>query len=379
MTLNGNRNEIVNCRAKTQSLPAIVTNPRYVLITGGSGFIGSNLAAAMLAAGKSVEIFDNLSRPGVESNLRWLHEQFPERLKVTVADVRDPNALRTSVSRAEQVFHFAAQVSVTRSIEQPFEDFEINAGGTMNLLEAMRSLRNPPPLVFASTKKVYGQLEGISLRENKTRYEPTEHSLRVKGIDEKQSLEFHSPYGCSKGAADQYILDSVRTFDLPAVVFRMSCIYGPRQYGTEDQGWVAHFLIRANKGERITLYGDGKQVRDILFIDDLVRAFVAAQANMPRIRGQVFNIGGGAAHSVSLLELIDRIHEMSGERPRVDFGEWRLGDQRYYVSNTNKFRDITGWHPKVGVREGLRQLQDWLREQAAPIRVIPVPRIEAVQ
>jgi CDP-paratose 2-epimerase len=215
--------------------------------------------------------------------------------------------------------------------------------------------------VLTSTNKVYGALPDVQLHVSGQRYEPSDAHIRENGISEARPLDFHSPYGCSKGTADQYVIDYARTFGLPAVVFRMSCIYGPHQRGNEDQGWVAHFLIRALQGEPITLYGDGMQVRDILFIDDLVDAFLLAQAKMRGISGQAFNIGGGAASTISLIELLDLIEAMQGARPEVRYGTWRPGDQRYYVSDTSKMRRMTGWSPRVGVEEGVARLDDWLR------------------
>jgi CDP-paratose 2-epimerase len=211
-------------------------------------------------------------------------------------------------------------------------------------------------------------LPDVKLRVNGDRYEPEDNALRASGIGEERPLDFHSPYGCSKGAADQYVIDYARTFGLPAVVFRMSCIYGPHQFGNEDQGWVAHFLIRALQGEPITLYGDGMQVRDILFVDDLVDAFLLAQAKMPKVTGQAFNIGGGPQNTMSLLQLLDLIERYSGERPRTRFGAWRPGDQRYYVSDVRKMAQATGWKPRVGVEEGVRRLYEWLRENAVKRR-----------
>jgi CDP-paratose 2-epimerase len=336
---------------------------RPVLITGGAGFIGTNLAHCLLNSGQPVLVYDNLSRPGVERNLRRLRETHGERVQVEVADIRDPFALYRAVGRASQVFHFAAQVAVTTSLSQPIDDFEVNARGTLNLLEAIRCCETPPPVVFTSTNKVYGGLDDVPLRLRGDRYEPADFTLRATGIGEERPLDFHSPYGCSKGAADQYVLDYARTFDLPAVVFRMSCIYGPHQFGTEDQGWVAHFLIRAIQGEPITLYGDGMQVRDVLFVEDLVDAFLLAQANMESIAGQAFNIGGGPGNTTSLLELLELIHELHGEKPDVEFGAWRPGDQRYYVSNVEKFRRATGWAPRVDLRTGIGKLHEWLLDE----------------
>jgi CDP-paratose 2-epimerase len=335
---------------------------RPVLITGGSGFIGTNLAHRLLTSGQTVLLFDNLARPGVEQNLRWLRDTHGKKVDVEIADVRDPVALRRAVERAAQVFHFAAQVAVTTSLSDPVEDFEVNARGTLNLLEALRAQPTPPPLVFTSTNKVYGALEDVGLRRRNQRYEPTDPSLRRTGVSESRPLDFHSPYGCSKGAADQYVLDYARTYGIPAIVFRMSCIYGAHQFGTEDQGWVAHFLIRAMEGRPIMLYGDGRQVRDILCVDDLVDAFLLAQQHMTTESGQAFNIGGGPGNTVSLLELIELIGELLGHKPHLEFDTWRPGDQRYYVSDTAKFQRTTGWRPRVSVQEGLDRLIRWLAE-----------------
>jgi CDP-paratose 2-epimerase len=335
---------------------------RPVLITGGSGFIGTNLANRILQSGRSVIIYDNLSRPGVEENLIWLRRQHGERLQVEIADVRNSAALHKAVGRASQAFHFAAQVAVTASLLNPAHDFNVNAIGTLNLLEALRAAKNPPSLVYTSTNKVYGALPDIELKGMKTRYEPVDPLVRQAGINENRPLDFHSPYGCSKGSADQYVLDYARTFSLPAVVFRMSCIYGPHQFGNEDQGWVAHFLIQALKGEPISIYGDGKQVRDVLFVEDLVDAFLIAQEKINCLSGQAFNIGGGPGNTLSLIELIDYIANLGG-KPEALFGPWRVGDQRYYVSDTGKFRKETGWIPQRTVAQGLQQLYGWLRDQ----------------
>ncbi len=335
---------------------------RPILITGGSGFLGCNLAHRLCSAGQPVLLYDNLSRASVEQNASWLRERHGNLVQVQVADVRDANALAHAVQRVSGVFHFAAQVAVTSSLASPIYDFDVNARGTLNLLEALRTLRNPPPVIFTSTNKVYGALGEVDLRLRGHRYEPSDETIRAAGIGENQPLDFYSPYGCSKGAADQYIVDYARTFGLPAVVFRMSCIYGPHQFGTEDQGWVAHFLIRAMEDRPITLYGDGKQVRDVLFVDDLVDAFLLARENMRTLSGQVFNIGGGPQNTTSLLELLNRIAELRTKRPRVNWDAWRPGDQRYYVSDVSKFQTATGWLPKVGMLEGVARLHDWLQE-----------------
>jgi CDP-paratose 2-epimerase len=349
--------------AKPAPLPSRKERP--VLITGGAGFVGTNLAHRLLRYGRLVVLFDNLSRPGVERNLRWLRETHGERARIEVADVRDAPALRHVAAGAEAVYHFAAQVAVTTSLARPADDFEVNARGTLNLLEALRTVDDPPPLVFTSTNKVYGDLADVTLRVAGRRYEPEDRGLRARGIGEDRPLDFHSPYGCSKGAADQYVLDYARTFGLRTVVLRMSCIYGPHQCGTEDQGWIAHFLLRALAGEPITLYGDGMQVRDALFVEDLVDALLAAQETIrtaaPGGRAEAFNIGGGPANAISLLELVDLIGEVHGAKPRVRSGAWRPGDQRYYVSDTRRFAAATGWAPRVGVREGVGKLYGWLK------------------
>src|SRR4051812_42101114 len=289
-----------------------------VLITGGAGFIGTNLADRLLTDGRRVVIFDNLSRKGVDRHVRWLLDRHPGRVDVEIGDVRDARMVRRAARAAGAVFHFAAQVAVTTSLTDPCEDFEVNARGTLNVLEALRARPDPPPLVFTSTNKVYGDLEDLTLVAQPTRYAPADPVVRRRGVGEARGLSFHSPYGCSKGTADQYVLDYARTFKLPFAVFRMSCIYGPHQCGTEDQGWVAHFLIHAIEEKPLTIYGDGKQVRDLLFVEDLVRAFLAAERHMPTIAGRAFNMGGGPGQTTSLLELLEHLEHLNGERPEVE-------------------------------------------------------------
>ena len=335
---------------------------RPVLITGGAGFVATNVAHRILSAGRPVILFDNLSRAGVEQNLQWLQDTHGRNVKVQLGDVRDGDALHEVVREAGQVYHFAAQVAVTTSLVDPFLDFEVNARGTLNLLEAVRACDDPPSVLFTSTNKVYGDLEDIGLEKSATRYEPADPALRRDGVSEGRCLEFHSPYGCSKGVAEQYVLDYSRTFGLRTVVFRMSCIYGPHQFGTEDQGWVAHFLIAAIKGQPLTLYGDGLQVRDILFVEDLAEAMLLAQAQIDGLAGEAFNIGGGPANTTSLVELLDLMGELMGERPLAHVEPWRPADQRYYVSDTRKFQRATGWRPRTSVREGVSRLHAWLLE-----------------
>ena len=334
---------------------------RPVLITGGAGFVATNVAHRVLSTtDRPVILFDNLSRPGVEQNAAWLRRTHGKRVTLQLGDVRDREAVEKVVRQAGQVYHFAAQVAVTTSLVDPFLDFEVNARGTLNLLEAVRACDDAPSVLFTSTNKVYGDLEDIGLRKSATRYEPAAPALRREGISEARCLEFHSPYGCSKGVAEQYVLDYARTFALRTVVFRMSCIYGPHQFGTEDQGWVAHFLIAAMNGVPLTIYGDGLQVRDILFVEDLAEAMLLAQSNIDRLSGEAFNIGGGPANTTSLVELLDQIGELRGERPLANIEAWRPADQRYYVSNTRKFEQATGWRPRTSVREGVERLHEWL-------------------
>jgi CDP-paratose 2-epimerase len=348
------------------------------LITGGAGFIGTNLADRLLSQGAPVLVFDNLSRAGVERNLAWLRGRHPERLQVEIADVCDPAAVRRAVDRADRIFHLAAQVAVTTSLLDPVRDFEINARGTLNVLEAARARPQPPPVLLTSTNKVYGALPDVELERRDRRYVPADPHLADSGLDERRPLDFHSPYGCSKGAADQYVLDYARCFGIPAVVFRMSCIYGPHQCGTEDQGWVAHFLMRAREQGTITIYGDGCQVRDVLFVEDLVDALLLAMRGIHRLAGQAFNIGGGPANAVSLLELLEAMTARLGLSVRTEHADWRSGDQRYYVTDSGKFGSATGWSPAITVDEGLGRLHDWLTAAAGaqakdPARA-PAPR-----
>jgi CDP-paratose 2-epimerase len=337
----------------------VPASQRPVLVTGGAGFVATNVAHRILSGGRPVIIFDNLSRAGVERNLDWLCRQHGPLVQVQIGDIRDRAAIGRAVRQVSEIYHFAAQVAVTTSLDDPFLDFDVNARGTLNLLEAVRACDEPPSLLFTSTNKVYGCLSDVPLRAAETRYEPQNDGIRRYGISELRSLEFHSPYGCSKGVAEQYVLDYARTFGLRTVVFRMSCIYGPHQCGTEDQGWVAHFLLSALNRERLCIYGDGLQVRDILYVDDLVDAMLLAQANVDRLHGRAFNIGGGPASTTSLVELLDTIGEFT-ERPIARLEPWRTADQRYYVSDTRQFRQATGWRPKVSVRAGVTRLYEWL-------------------
>jgi CDP-paratose 2-epimerase len=341
---------------------------RPVLITGGAGFLGTNLAHRLLSDGQPVIIFDNLARPGVNDNLAWLRERHGQHMEVHVADVRDTMLLRRLVRRACRVFHFAAQVAVTSSLADPIEDFEVNARGTLNVLEAIRALSDPPPMLYTSTNKVYGRLPQVTVADVDGRYLPRDETIRAGGIGEDQPLDFHGPYGCSKGAADQYVLDYARVFRVPAVVFRLSSVYGPHQQGTEDQGWITNFVLRALRGEPINVYGDGRQVRDALHCDDLMDAILKSQMNLDRLAGRAFNIGGGVANAVSMAQSLEIIRRVNGSLPDVRHGAWRPADQRYYVSSNAAFAKITGWRPRVSVEEGVRRLHEWMRKATPAAR-----------
>lgn len=348
---------------------------RSVLIFGGAGFIGSNLAHHLLTRTEAkVHVFDNLSRAGAQHNLNWLSRAAGTsgRLKVTVGDVRNSSLVEKTVADATEIYHFAAQVAVTSSLTDPRFDFEVNLGGTFNILDAARKSRNKPFLLFTSTNKVYGDLGlGAPVRSNE-RYIHPGH----RGVSESQPLDFHSPYGCSKGAADQYVRDFSRIYGLPTVVFRMSCIAGPRQFGTEDQGWVAHFLYSALQQRPIVIYGDGCQVRDVLCVTDLVRALDAVRQNLPVTAGQIYNVGGGMANTTSLLELINTIEDLTGCHLDHVADESRPGDQLVYVTDYGKLQRHTGWRPLMNLRQTLGLLQhfweenrDVLAARATPIQI----------
>jgi len=340
----------------------------HVIVTGGAGFIGSNVASAFLRDGHRVTVFDSLVRPGVERNLEWLEAQAPRSaLRFVRGDVRDADLVRSVVSADDvhMVFHFAAQTAVTTSLVAPREDLEINVFGTHNVLEAVRQSRAlaPPMLFYTSTNKVYGALPHRGSVEGETRYRFDDPGLDGYGISEDEPLDFHSPYGCSKGAADQYVHDYARIYGLRTVVFRMSCIYGPRQFGTEDQGWVAHFMLAVANNRPLTIYGNGKQVRDLLFVDDLVNAFRLAGLHIEKTAGNVYNMGGGPANSVSIWhELRPRLERYAGTRLGVRLDQWRPGDQPVYISDTRKAARDFGWHPRVSIEDGLRSLWEWALE-----------------
>lgn len=344
--------------------------PRSVLIFGGAGFIGSNLAHHLLTRTEArVHIFDNLSRAGVHHNLHWLRKAAGDsgRLQVTLEDVRNVKPVEKAVAQASEIYHLAAQVAVTTSVSNPRHDFEVNLGGTFNVLDAARKCGHKPFLLFTSTNKVYGNLGLTGPEVTKTRLEYRDYC----GTSESQPLDFHSPYGCSKGGADQYVRDFSRIYDLPTVVFRMSCIAGPRQFGTEDQGWVAHFVYSALQQQPVVIYGDGRQVRDVLCVHDLIRAFESARSNQVVTSGQVYNVGGGIQNTTSLLELVDQIQALTGHRLEYVLDECRLGDQPVYITNYSKLQRHTGWAPQMGLKRTVELLCGFWERNRALIGQLP--------
>ncbi len=332
---------------------------RKFLITGGAGFIGSNYVSRLLQRGEQVTVFDNLSRAGSRLNLEWLRVTYGDRaFKLVVGDVRDAKAILDASRDADVIVHLAAQVAVTPSVIKPREDFEINAYGTFNVMEAARASKKKPVVLYASTNKVYGGMDEVAIVEQPKRYAYADLPL---GAPESQPLDFHSPYGCSKGSGDQYVRDYHRIYDLPTVVFRQSCIYGTRQFGVEDQGWVAWFVIAAVTGRQISLYGDGKQVRDVLFVDDLLDAYDAALDKINVAAGQVYNIGGGPANTLSVwVEFCPMLEKLIGHPLDVRYDDWRPGDQKVYVSDIRKVENELGWKPRFGIQAGLQRLFDWV-------------------
>lgn len=343
--------------AASQPVVSLVGRRRPVLITGGAGFIGCHLADRLASQGEPVLVYDTLARAGVEANLGWLRERHPALVSFARADVRDADAVREAVESAEAVFHMAAQVAVTTSMVDPAEDLAINLLGTFNVLQALRRRRQP--CVFASTNKVYGKLAGVDLALHGDTWTA---SAQAGGVSERQPLDFCTPYGCSKGAADQYVLDHAASFGIPTAVMRMSCIYGPRQCGTEDQGWVAHFLLQALAGAPITIYGDGCQVRDVLFVEDAVNAYVAAWRNIGQVAGTAFNLGGGPDNAISLRQLIAHIGRLLQAQPEVHYAPWRPNDQRWYVSDTTRVRHALNLPPPRDWQSGVALLLRWFQD-----------------
>ncbi len=335
--------------------------PQKMLITGGAGFIGVNAARYFAKNGWQITIFDNFSRKGTDLNEQALLTDHGNIVSVIRGDIRTDNSvLSRLMEEHDAVLHFAAQVAVTTSVTDPRNDYENNALGTFNVLEAVRTSKRQPPLIYSSTNKVYGALESYTVKETAARYEFNDPTYQTFGVPETQSLDFHSPYGCSKGAADQYVIDYCRIYGLKTVVFRQSCIYGEHQFGVEDQGWVAWFSIAAMLGKPITIYGTGKQVRDILFADDLVRLYDLALKNIDRVKGQAYNIGGGPGNTISLIELMDTLQQKFGYQLILSHADTRPGDQPIFVADIRKAKRDLGWEPQIDVATGVQRLNDWL-------------------
>jgi len=329
------------------------------LVTGGAGFIGSNYVDRLLSKNFQVTIYDNLSRKGAKRNIQWLQKKYgQDAFELVVADIRDHDKLQAPVHNADVIIHLASQVAVTTSVQSPREDFDINALGTFNVIEAARTSARDPVLLYSSTNKVYGGMEDTQVVENADRWQ---YANLPFGCPETQPLDFHSPYGCSKGSGDQYVRDYARIYGLRSVVLRQSCIYGPRQFGMEDQGWLAWMIIAAITGKQISIYGDGKQVRDILFVDDLLDAYDAAIARIDLVKGKVFNVGGGKDNVISIWQDFGPILESHlGNKIEVMHGDWRPGDQKVFVSDIRKAEKELSWIPKTNVESGISKLFDWV-------------------
>lgn len=335
---------------------------KKILITGGAGFIGVNTAKYFADKGWQVIILDNLSRRGTDDNMNWLKSQAEIRFeKIDVRNHLDVNRIVKEI-QPNTVLHLAGQVAVTTSVTNPREDFDINAVGTFNVLESVRLYSPETFVINASTNKVYGKMEELGIEEIDGRYE---YRDLKEGVSENQRLDFHSPYGCSKGTGDQYTIDYSRIYNLHAVTFRQSCIYGTRQFGIEDQGWVAWFTIASVLGKQITLYGDGKQIRDVLHVNDLARAYKAAIEHRETVCGHAFNIGGGSNNTLSLLELLSHLEKELDRKIPINWDNWRPGDQPVFVCNISKAKEKLGWEPAIPVKEGIRHLIAWVRENEA--------------
>ncbi len=333
-----------------------------IIITGGLGFIGSNAVKYFSSKGDEVVVIDNMSRCGASRNLEWLKTN--SAFSLIKEDIRNRENIKNIFAQhsdVDVVIHLAAQVAVTTSVLEPLEDFEINAAGTLNILEAIRTLKLDPVIIYSSTNKVYGSLDNVEIEECEDRYTITP----PEGISETQPLDFHSPYGCSKGVADQYVRDYARIYKLRTVTLRQSCIYGERQFGIEDQGWVAWFIIAISTGQPITVYGDGKQVRDILNVDDLVACYDSCIKNIDSISGEVFNIGGGHKNSVSIINFIKVLEECFARPIEYLNSETRPGDQAIFISNNQKAKQRLGWAPKVGFLEGIDNMFTWVEKNKA--------------
>jgi CDP-paratose 2-epimerase len=333
---------------------------RNFFITGGAGFIGSNYVHRLVQRGENVTVYDNLSRSGAPKNIAWLEQEFgKDAFKLIVGDLRDDKLLTDSAGDADVIVHLAGQVAVTTSVTNPRDDFEANALGTFNALEAARLSERNPIFLYSSTNKVYGGMEDVEIVEEATRWL---YKDLIEGASEEQPLDFHSPYGNSKGTGDQYTRDYSRIYDLRSVVFRQSCIYGPRQFGVEDQGWLAWMMIAAVTGKQITIYGDGKQVRDVLHVNDLLDAYDAAIEKIDRAKGQVYNMGGGQRNVLAVwAEFGPILERLLARKIEVARADWRPGDQRVFYADFSKAKRELGWEPKIDLEEGIEMLFEWVQ------------------
>jgi len=334
-------------------------NKKTILVTGGCGFIGTNAADFYLKNDYKVVAFDNLSRVGAKENLKWLKRQKGNFIFVK-GDIRDDKKLLEAFKKyiPDLVLHLAAQVTMVTSVENPREDFEINALGTFNVLEAMRKTKCKAPALYSSTNKVMGELLYIPVIERGKRYD----YKNIKGVNENFPLDFHGPYGCSKGCGDQYFLDYARIYGLNTIIFRQSGIYGPHQFGIEEQGWLAWFCNVLLFNRPVTIFGNGKQVRDVLYVDDLIRAYDFASKNIEKTRGKAYTIGGGPKFSLSIWELFEILEKLTGKKFNYSFGSWRPGDQKVYISDVSRAKKDFGWSPKISPKEGVEKLYNWISQ-----------------
>lgn len=343
-----------------------------ITVTGGAGFIGFHSCRYFAEKGHDIFLLDDFSRKGSRAHAEKLISEFGEKIKIVECDIsvsstENLSIIEKIVSQSDVVIHLAAQVAVTTSVKNPRRDFEVNALGALNLLEACRKASTKPFIIYSSTNKVYGGMDHLEIIERDNRYYFAEH---LYGISETALLDFHSPYGCSKGAADQYVRDYNRIYGVPSVVLRQSCIYGTEQYGHEEQGWIAHLTLNACRNMPIKVFGDGKQVRDVLFAQDLVELFDACIQNMKKVSGKIYNAGGGYKNILSLLDLIEILEKTLGRKIEKSFHDWRPGDQKVYISDIDQLKKDLEWEPKISPTEGVEKIIHWQKGNKVEIEKI---------